>query len=701
MDVGSGLLQQRQGAGADLAACDSETCRWQIANGTGLDISASRGAPLPRLRADRPGIVRPWLARHCVAQQDARRGRRRAGAGNGRRGRRSSSAGGSMLPSRHRHRRRAGARGDRASGPGDGVLVLMDLGSAVLSAEIALDMLPEERRERVVLSEAPLVGGRRGRGRDAPSSARRSRTWPPRPAAPWRPRRRSWAQARPPLRLPRPGNGSRARSRCSCGTRSAPRSPGRALRPDRGRLRRRCRRYELDGGTRPRERAEPQRDRHARRAPGTTRSPSQRAARRRARRSPPWKRSRHATSTRRSPSSRLHLQGAPARRGRAGALVGLPGAPGIAFGAARHFRVPAPEIPTTSRLPTRKRSGTRSRRALERARTEIRAARDSVAARAGEYERGDLRRPPPLPRRRCAARACAPRDRRRGATPAGRGSRGCRDGRGRVPQRSMTRTSGRAVDVLASRAPGRRRARGRGAGGCRRSMPGIVLAADLTPADTAALDSRAAPAASPPRYGGADLARAILARALGIPAVVGARRAAAGRARRRAARPRRRRRRRRVEPDRGLVRDYERRREREEAARRARACARARRAAGRPPRRGRRERRHAAEARRSRRARRRGRRAAAHRVPLPRRADPPSEDEQAAVLDRDRRARSRAAADRAHARRRRRQAAAVPARRRPRRTRSSACAESASGSRSPSCSAAQLRARLRVAPSIR
>jgi len=41
----------------------------------------------------------------------------------------------------------------------DGVIVLMDLGSAVLSAEMALDMLPAERRSRVVLCEAPLVEG--------------------------------------------------------------------------------------------------------------------------------------------------------------------------------------------------------------------------------------------------------------------------------------------------------------------------------------------------------------------------------------------------------------------------------------------------------------------------------------------------------------------------------------------------------------
>ena len=41
----------------------------------------------------------------------------------------------------------------------DGVLVLMDLGSAVLSAEMALDLLPDDVRGRVRLSAAPLVEG--------------------------------------------------------------------------------------------------------------------------------------------------------------------------------------------------------------------------------------------------------------------------------------------------------------------------------------------------------------------------------------------------------------------------------------------------------------------------------------------------------------------------------------------------------------
>ena len=38
-----------------------------------------------------------------------------------------------------------------------GVVVLMDLGSAILSAEMALEFFPEEEREKVRLCEAPLV----------------------------------------------------------------------------------------------------------------------------------------------------------------------------------------------------------------------------------------------------------------------------------------------------------------------------------------------------------------------------------------------------------------------------------------------------------------------------------------------------------------------------------------------------------------
>jgi phosphocarrier protein FPr len=46
-----------------------------------------------------------------------------------------------------------------AADDGDGVVVLLDLGSAVLSAETALDLVDGDLRERVVLSPAPLVEG--------------------------------------------------------------------------------------------------------------------------------------------------------------------------------------------------------------------------------------------------------------------------------------------------------------------------------------------------------------------------------------------------------------------------------------------------------------------------------------------------------------------------------------------------------------
>ena len=42
---------------------------------------------------------------------------------------------------------------------GDGVVVLVDLGSAVLSAETALELLQEEQRGRVRIADAPVLEG--------------------------------------------------------------------------------------------------------------------------------------------------------------------------------------------------------------------------------------------------------------------------------------------------------------------------------------------------------------------------------------------------------------------------------------------------------------------------------------------------------------------------------------------------------------
>ncbi|MCV2489338.1 dihydroxyacetone kinase phosphoryl donor subunit DhaM [Geodermatophilus sp. YIM 151500] len=62
-----------------------------------------------------------------------------------------------------------------AADSGDGVVVLMDLGSAVLSAETALELLDDAVRERVVLSPAPLVEGLVGAAVTAAAGAGRDR----------------------------------------------------------------------------------------------------------------------------------------------------------------------------------------------------------------------------------------------------------------------------------------------------------------------------------------------------------------------------------------------------------------------------------------------------------------------------------------------------------------------------------------------
>lgn len=51
------------------------------------------------------------------------------------------------------------ARAMRAAHSPEGVVVLMDLGSTVISAELALDLLPEDLRADVHLCPGPLVEG--------------------------------------------------------------------------------------------------------------------------------------------------------------------------------------------------------------------------------------------------------------------------------------------------------------------------------------------------------------------------------------------------------------------------------------------------------------------------------------------------------------------------------------------------------------
>ena len=62
-----------------------------------------------------------------------------------------------------------------AADAGAGVVVLMDLGSAVLSAETALELLDDDARGRVLLSAGPLVEGLIGAAVVAAGGADRDR----------------------------------------------------------------------------------------------------------------------------------------------------------------------------------------------------------------------------------------------------------------------------------------------------------------------------------------------------------------------------------------------------------------------------------------------------------------------------------------------------------------------------------------------
>ena len=76
----------------------------------------------------------------------------------------------------------------------DGVVVLMDLGSAVLSAQMALDLLPPEMAAGVTCAARRLVEGsiaaavQISLGADAADGVPGSHAWR------WRPRRNSWAK---------------------------------------------------------------------------------------------------------------------------------------------------------------------------------------------------------------------------------------------------------------------------------------------------------------------------------------------------------------------------------------------------------------------------------------------------------------------------------------------------------------------------
>ena len=199
-------------------------------------------------------------------------------------------------------------------------------------------------------------------------------------------------------------------------------------------------------------------------------------------------------------------------------LTGLSGAPGIVSGPARHLGSAEPEIPTgSSGDPEAEWAALTG--ALEHARAEIGATRESVAARAGEYSAAIFdahllflddeallgpTRHAIFEEGRNAAEAW-----HAAAEAVAADYRNLDDDYMQARADDLTGVARQVVAALTGHPAGLSLTR-----------PGIVIAADLTPADTAALDRKlahgiATAAGSPTSHS------AILARSLGIPAAVG------------------------------------------------------------------------------------------------------------------------------------------------------------------------------------
>jgi multiphosphoryl transfer protein len=401
---------------------------------------------------------------------------------------------------------------------GDGVVVLMDLGSAVLSAEMALDLLPPERRERVVLSEAALVEGAVAAAVTAKLGA---------------PLADVVAEARGAL-------GAKA-THLGSGETAAPEA---AVADGAGRTITLTVRNPLGLHARPAAR-------FVQTAGGFDADVS--VTNLTTGRGPASGRSLNALATlgvrqgheitvaATGPKASEALAALEALAGRdfdegpaveaptptptarpeaapAGGLAGLPAAPGVAIGAARHFRAATPEIPTEPASDPEA-EWEALERALDRVRTEIRATRDSVAARAGEYSAAifdahllfledetlvEPARRAIFEQGRNAAQAW-----HEAAETVAAEYRSLDDAYLRARAEDLGAVARQVVAQLVGKGPA-----------TAVTEPGIVIAADLTPADTAALDRELVHGIAT-AYGGPTSHSAILARSLGIPASVG------------------------------------------------------------------------------------------------------------------------------------------------------------------------------------
>jgi multiphosphoryl transfer protein len=401
---------------------------------------------------------------------------------------------------------------------GDGVLVLMDLGSAVLSAETALDFLAPEERERALLCEAPLVEG-------AVAAAVAARLG--------RPLAEVAAEAR---------GGLQGKAAQLGAEEPAVAAPIEA--PD------------IDGLTLQLEIRNPL-GLHARPAARFVQAVAAFdadvvVANLTTGRGPAGGRSLNGIATlgirqgneilvtARGPQAEQALAAlselagrdfdeqagptppptspaAPPAAGGEHSLRGLSGAPGIASGPARHFKAPEPVIPPGPGGDAEAEWEALTR-AREQVRGEIRATRDSVAARAGNYSAAifdahllfldDEALLAPARRAIFEERENAARAWHDAAAAIAGDYRALDDEYMRARAEDLTGVGRQVVAALT------------GGGAATLSGAGIVVASELTPADTASLDRTlvlgiATAAGSPTSHS------AILARSLGIPAAVG------------------------------------------------------------------------------------------------------------------------------------------------------------------------------------
>jgi phosphocarrier protein FPr len=417
----------------------------------------------------------------------------------------------------------------------DGVLVLMDLGSAVLSAEMALDMLPPDRRERVLLCEAPFVEGavaaavaaklgrplqevaEEARGGLGPKAAH-LRTPAPLPGAP----------------VSGPGAGQAAgEAGPESSVRLSVENPlGLHARPaarfvqTAGRFEAEVRVANLTTGAGPAS----ARSLNAVATLGVrqgheievvARGPEAQAAVDAIRALAAERFGDDVVESQASAAARSDAGSpeAPARATVDGALSGLPASPGVAVGPARHFRPPDIEVPSGP-AGEPKEEWAALGEAIEATRVEISATRASVAARADEQSAAifDAHLLFLDDEELIAPVRSAVLDRGRGAGDAWKQAVDRVAETWRALDDPYLRA--RAADVEAVGA--QVLAHLLGGVGARPALVGggVLIAPDLTPADTAGLDP-AVVVGIATALGGPTSHSAILARSLGIPAVVG------------------------------------------------------------------------------------------------------------------------------------------------------------------------------------